>query len=112
MASLTDTPRGHELEEYFAALLQATGHYVEKNVMDPNIAWSWTSWPPTRTGWRPFTALRGQGNEYRLEDVFKLIGHMAYLSIREGAFLARPSSRGPGSLTGSPASASERALPL
>lgn len=95
MATLPTTPEGHELEEYFAALLQSTGHYVEKNIKEPNIleldivATDYASLPPRS---RLFEV---KGTNARLEDIFKLVGHMRYLGIDEGAFVTteKPKAR-------------------
>jgi hypothetical protein len=86
-ASLPTAPAGRELEDFFAALLQSTGHYVEKNIEERSILE--LDIVATRyDGGRPSLRLfEVKGTAARLEDLFKLVGRMRYLGITEGAFI-------------------------
>jgi hypothetical protein len=87
MVELSKTPTGRGLEDYFAALLQTTGHFVEKNVEDPNVleldivATNYEAAGP-RT--RVFEV---KGTDARFGDVFKLLGRMTYLGLAAGGFI-------------------------
>lgn len=92
MPSLPDVPKGRELEDFFAALLQATGHYVEKNLESPSLELDIVA-----TDYRdkiPRSRLiEIKGKDARFGDLFKLIGHMTYLGIGEGAFITTEAPR-------------------
>jgi hypothetical protein len=93
MTTLPDTPAGRELEEFFAALLQTTGHYVEKNIEERNILEldiAATNYQESEARLRLFEV---KGTPPRLEDIFKFVGHMTYLGLREGAFIATAEPR-------------------
>jgi hypothetical protein len=93
MAGLPDAPRGRELEDYFAALLQSTGHYVEKNIEKPNILELDIVATDYRAGEARSRLFEVKGTEPRLEDIFKLVGRMTYLGLGEGAFVTTKESR-------------------
>jgi hypothetical protein len=84
---LPDTPAGRELEDFFAALLQSTGHYVEKNIEEPNILELDIVATDYRAGAARSRLFEVKGTNARLEDIFKLVGRMRYLGIQEGAFV-------------------------
>jgi hypothetical protein len=91
--ALPKTPTGHELEEYFAALLQATGHYVWKNIEEPNILELdivATDYREDKPRSRVFEV---KGTEPELGEIFKLLGRMHYLGLDEGAFVATSAPR-------------------
>ena len=91
--SLPTAPAGRELEDFFAALLQSTGHYVEKNIEERNIL-ELDIVATKYAGDGPSTRLfEVKGTPARLEDLFKLIGRMRYLGIAEGAFITTESAR-------------------
>lgn len=92
-AELPDQPSGHELEEFFAALLQGTGHYVEKNIEDPNILELDIVATSHRGGRSVSRVFEVKGTEPRLGDIFKLLGRMTYLSMPNGAFVCTVSPR-------------------
>lgn len=93
MASLPEAPKGHELEDYFAALLQSTGHYVEKNIEEPNVLELDIVATDYRGGHPRSRLFEVKGTEPRFEDIFKVIGWMAYLGLNEGAFVATEEPR-------------------
>ena len=92
MAALPDVPKGRELEDFFAAILQATGHYVEKNIENTHLELDVVA---TRySGDGAHTSLvEIKGTDARFGDLFKLVGHMAYLHIRDGAFVTTEAPR-------------------
>lgn len=42
MPELAEVPTGRELEDFVAALLQSTGHFLEKNIWSRTFS-NWTS---------------------------------------------------------------------
>lgn len=89
-AELSDIPEtGEELEDYVAALFLAAGHFVEKNVTNPNlleldiVATDYETDPP-----RVILA-EAKSGKWGYSDLFKVIGWMRYLKIREGAFFCQ-----------------------
>src|SRR4051812_10756887 len=86
-ATLSDVPTGHELEEFFAAVLQSAGAYVEKNIEDPNVLELDIVATEYATKQPASTLIEVKGTEPRLGDIFKLIGRMTYLGIAKGAFI-------------------------
>lgn len=98
MVKLPDAPKGRELEDFFAALLQCTHHFVEKNIREPDVleldvvATSYTAGSPED---RLFE-VKG-AKDWGFRDIFKLLGQMTYLDISHGAFIAtrRPQDREP-----------------
>lgn len=86
-AILPETPAGRELEDFFAALLQSTSHYVEKNIEERNILELDIVATDYRDGRARSRLFEVKGASARLEDVFKLIGRMRYLGVDNGAFI-------------------------
>jgi hypothetical protein len=93
VTTLPDTPKGRELEEFFAALLQTTGHYVEKNIEEPNILELDVAATDYEDGKPRLRLFEVKGTPPQLGDIFKLIGRMAYLGLDEGAFIATAAPR-------------------
>lgn len=90
---LPATPSGHELEDFFAALLQSTGHYVETNIEERNILELdivATDYPDGLPRRRLFEV---KGTPARLSDVFTLIGRMRYLDVAHGTFITTAEPR-------------------
>jgi hypothetical protein len=90
---LPATPSGHELEDFFAALLQSTRHYVETNIEERNILELdivATDYPQGQPRRRLFEV---KGTSARLADVFTLIGRMRYLDVAHGAFITTEEPR-------------------
>ena len=98
MVKLPDTPKGKELEDFFAALLQCTHHFVEKNIRDPDVLELdvvATSYAEGRPEDRLFE-VKGD-KDWGFKDIFKLLGQMVYIGISRGAFITtrRPQDREP-----------------
>jgi hypothetical protein len=95
MPQLAEIPSGKELEDFVAALLQCTGHFLEKNVEEPNVleldivATKYADGGPSR---RLFEVKEGPA---QFSDIFKVLGWMTYLGIDQGAFVTArsPESR-------------------
>ena len=89
MAKLPTVPTGKELEDFVAALLQCTRHFVEKNIQERNVfeldvvATSYSKASPED---RVFE-VKG-GKDWGFPDVFKLLGQMTYLDVPRGALIA------------------------
>jgi len=96
MAKLPAVPTGKELEDFVAALLQCTRHFVEKNIREPDVfeldivATSYGKGSPED---RLFE-VKGD-KDWGFSDIFKLLGQMVYLGISRGAFITtrRPQDR-------------------
>lgn len=85
---------GPDLEDYAAALFQASGYYLEKSLIerDPDdvleldiVASKYEAGHVRRI----LAEVKGGGWGY--PDVFKVVGWLRYLGLSEGAFLARRS---------------------
>ncbi|MGC5346936.1 hypothetical protein [Streptomyces sp. DT171] len=90
VVELPDIPAaGEELEDYVAALFQASGHYVEKSIVgsDPADIFELdivTTDYAHEGAMRRLTEVKGGGWGYT--DLFKVVGWMQYLKIQHGAF--------------------------
>lgn len=87
MAQLPASPRGQELEDFVAAVLQSTGHFVEKNVEEPNVLELdivATTYAPQPT--RRLFEVKETSPQF--SDIFKVLGWMTYLGIERGAFVS------------------------
>jgi hypothetical protein len=88
MATLPDVPRGKELEDFVAALLQCTGYFIEKNIEERNVleldivASTYDAKGPTR---QLFEVKEGSA---QFSDISKVLGWMKYLNIDRGAFVS------------------------
>ncbi|MFD8025347.1 hypothetical protein ACFV6G_33655 [Streptomyces lavendulae] len=90
VVKLSDIPgAGDELEDYVAALFQASGHFVEKSLVesDPTdlleldiVTTDYTDDEVVRR----LTEVKGGGWGYT--DLFKVVGWMQYLKIQHGGF--------------------------
>lgn len=88
--TLTEIPgAGEELEDYVAALFQASGYYVEKQIVqrDPAdlleldiIATNYGSEPVVRH------LIEVKGGKWGYTELFKVLGWMRYLELEHGAF--------------------------
>jgi hypothetical protein len=96
MPTLPEVPRGKELEDFVAALLQSTGHFVEKSVEEPNVLELdivATTYGDGGASRRLFEVKEGSP---QFSDIFKVLGWMTYLNIEQGAFVAaRPPENHP-----------------
>ena len=81
------------MEEYFAALLQTTGHYVWKNIEEPNILELDIVATDYRGDEPRSRVFEVKGTEPELGEIFKLLGRMHYLGLDEGAFVATSAPR-------------------
>jgi hypothetical protein len=87
MPTLSEVPTGRELEDFVAALLQCTGHFVEKNIVEPNVleldivATTYDDDVVTR---RLFEVKEGAA---QFSDIFKVLVWMTYLNLDRGAFV-------------------------
>jgi hypothetical protein len=96
MPQLAEVPTGKELEDFVAALLQCTGHFVEKNIEEANVLELdivATTYSDEGVSRRLFEVKEGTA---QFSDIFKVIGWMKYLGIEQGAFItARPAQDRP-----------------
>jgi hypothetical protein len=88
--SLPDIPgTGDELEDYIAALFQASGHFVEKQIVEAD--------PADLLELDIFTTdyaaeemvqrlIEVKGGKWGYTDMFKVVGWMTYLELKQGAF--------------------------
>ncbi|WP_049653483.1 hypothetical protein [Kitasatospora sp. MY 5-36] len=90
---LPDIPgAGDELEDYIAALFQASGHFVEKQLVESDPAdileldIFTTDYAPERIV-RRIIEVKGGGWGYT--DLFKVVGWMTYLGLERGAFFVK-----------------------
>jgi hypothetical protein len=88
--SLPDIPgAGDELEDYIAALFQASGHFVEKQIVEADPAdlleldIFTTDYAPEEMVQR---LIEVKGGKWGYTDLFKVVGWMTYLELRRGAF--------------------------
>ncbi|MFE9993478.1 hypothetical protein [Streptomyces avermitilis] len=87
---LPDIPgAGDELEDYVAALFQASGHYVEKQIVESDPA-DLLELDIVTTNYAQEEAVRRlievKGGGWGYTDLFKVVGWMQYLKIQHGAF--------------------------
>jgi len=81
---LPDVPKGKELEDFVSAALQASGHYIEKNIEEPQVmeldivATEYLSGLPKKKLYEV------KSGDWGFPDVFKILGQMLYLDIPEG----------------------------
>ncbi|WP_345045973.1 hypothetical protein [Streptomyces sannanensis] len=88
--TLPDIPKaGEELEDYIAALFQASGHFVEKQIIESDLA-DILELDIFATGYGPEKAVRRlievKGGGWGFTDLFKVVGWMRYLELQHGAF--------------------------
>jgi len=84
---LPDAPKGLDVEDFIAAALQASGHFVEKNIEDQDVleldivATSYLSAQPSQKLYEV------KSGGWGFKDIFRTVGQMQYLGIREGMFV-------------------------
>jgi len=90
VVTLPDIPgSGDELEDYVAALFQAAGHFVEKQIVqsDPadllELDIFTTDYAPEPMVQR---LIEVKGGKWGYTDLFKVVGWMRYLELQHGAF--------------------------
>lgn len=94
MPRLAEVPRGKELEDFVAGLLQSTQHFVEKNIEEPQVleldivATTYDANGPVR---RVFEVKEGPA---QFSDIFKVLGWMTYLGLDRGAFVTARAPEG------------------
>ncbi|MEU1628181.1 hypothetical protein ABZ746_23195 [Streptomyces sp. NPDC020096] len=80
---------GEELEDYVAALFQASGHFVEKQIVESDPADLLeldifvTDYAPEQIVQR---LIEVKGGKWGFTDLFKVVGWMRYLNLGHGAF--------------------------
>ncbi|MEV7395688.1 hypothetical protein [Aeromicrobium sp. NPDC092404] len=91
--SLPEIPgSGDELEDYVAALFQASGHFVEKQVVEADpldlleLDIVTTMYSKTKFAKR---LVEVKGGKWGYGDLFKVVGWMEYLNIPVGAFFVK-----------------------
>jgi hypothetical protein len=88
MVKVPDVPKGKELEDFVAALLQCTHHFVEKNIKEPDVleldvvATSYGKGSPEQC------LFEVKSGKWGFSDILKLRGQMEYLSICRGALIS------------------------
>lgn len=90
VVTLPDIPgTGDELEDYVAALFQASGHFVEKHIVERDpadlleldiFATNYATDPVVRR------LIEVKGGKWGYTDLFKVVGWMRYLELDHGAF--------------------------
>ncbi|MEV5778709.1 hypothetical protein AB0L49_47285 [Streptomyces antimycoticus] len=90
VVTLPDIPKaGEELEDYIAALFQASGHFVEKQIVESDPA-DILELDTFATDYGSEKAVRRlievKGGKWGFTDLFKVVGWMQYLSLEHGAF--------------------------
>lgn len=88
--SLPDIPgSGDELEDYIAALYQASGHFVEKQIVEADPA-DLLELDIFTTDYAPEDVVQRlvevKGGKWGYTDLFKVVGWMTYLELKRGAF--------------------------
>ncbi|MFJ6691556.1 hypothetical protein [Streptomyces sp. NPDC091294] len=90
VVELPDIPgAGEELEDYVAALFQASGHFVEKQLVESDPADLLeldifvTDYTPAKAVQR---LIEVKGGKWGFTDLFKVVGWMRYLELQHGAF--------------------------
>lgn len=90
---LSDVPAaGTDLEHFVAALFQAAGYFVEKNVTlrDPSDVLELDLVATDYSGEAPASVLcEAKGGEWGWTELFKVAGWMRYLDIHRGAFFVK-----------------------
>ncbi|MCX4547520.1 tyrosine-type recombinase/integrase [Streptomyces sp. NBC_01500] len=90
VVTLPDIPgAGEELEDYIAALFQASGHFVEKQIVESDPA-DLLELDIVTTDYTGEEAVRRltevKGGKWGYTDLFKVVDWMQYLKIQQGAF--------------------------
>lgn len=90
VVKLPDIPgAGEELEDYIAALFQASGHFVEKQIVESDPA-DLLELDIFVTDYAPEKAVQRlvevKGGKWGFTDLFKVVGWMRYLDLQHGAF--------------------------
>ncbi len=90
VVTLPEIPKaGEDLEDYIAALFQASGHFVEKQIIERDPA-DILELDIFATYYGPDEALRRlievKGGKWGFTDLFKVVGWMQYLDLEHGAF--------------------------
>jgi len=89
--SLPDLPKGKEFEEYISAFFQASGYYIERNIIEREteevleldiITTDYSLSPPQ------IKLLEVKSGDWGFPDLFKVRGWMDYLNISKGVFVA------------------------
>jgi hypothetical protein len=90
VVELPDIPgAGEELEDYVAALFQASGHFVEKQLVESDPADLLeldifvTDYTPEKAVQR---LIEVKGGKWGFTELFKMVGWMRYLDLQHGAF--------------------------
>ena len=87
MASLPKAPKGKELEDFVAALLQCTGHFVEKNIQERDVLELDVAATRYDKAVPKDWVFEVKGDKWGFSEIFKLLGHMTYLQMEAGAFV-------------------------
>ncbi|GHG19414.1 hypothetical protein [Streptomyces hydrogenans] len=90
VVTLPEIPKaGEDLEDYIAALFQASGHFVEKQIIERDPA-DILELDIFATYYGADEALRRlievKGGRWGFTDLFKVVGWMQYLDLEHGAF--------------------------
>lgn len=82
VVTLPESPKGEELEDYIAALFQASGHFVEKQIIERDPA-DILELDIFATDYGPDEVVRRlvevKGGKWGFTDLFKVVGWMEYL---------------------------------
>jgi hypothetical protein len=94
---LTDVPQpGDDFEDYVAALFQASGYFIEKNIVErnPDDVLELDAVATDMSSVEPKSALiEAKGGKWGYPDIFKLVGWMMYLDIPAGIFFANSNDK-------------------
>ncbi len=95
MAKLPAIPTGKELELFLAALFQASGFFVEKNIVEPDLL----ELDAVVTSYKPTPGesilIEVKSGNWGFSDVFKILGWKTYLGLPKAAFFVRTSQEKP-----------------
>jgi len=92
--SLPEFPTGKEFEEYISAILQVSGNYIERNIIDRQgvevleldiVATQYNNRLPD------IRLFEVKSKEWHFADLFKLRGWMDYLNFDSATFIANGS---------------------
>lgn len=90
MARLPEAPAGKELEDFVAALLQAGGYFVEKNIIERDVELVLeldvvaTSYAQAMS---EQILIEVKSGDWGFPNIFKLAGWMTYLKLQQAAFI-------------------------
>src|SRR3989304_691556 len=89
-ATLPEFPKGREFEEYVAAVFQAAGYFLERDITEreeieilqlDSISTDYDNKPPI------IRLIEAKSGDWGFKDIFKIKGWMTYLDIEHGTLI-------------------------